>query len=94
VVALGSTNADAAPLPFDSNNVTGADGTKGVILIEQDVNSTIRVYNNAAAILKVYPPAGGSISGLTATTGAFSVAANKGAVFHKTAAGVWGGIGG
>ena len=92
VAALGSTNSDAAPLPFDSNQVTGADAAKGVILLDVPNGSSIRVFNNAAAVLKVYPPSGGQINNLTATSGNISIAANKGAVLCKLADGQWGSI--
>lgn len=92
VAAAGSTNADAAPLIYDSNDVTGADATKGVILVDCPVGSSIRVFNTAAAVLKLYPPAGAQINGLTATTGNISIAANKGATLHKTADLKWGSV--
>ena len=91
VVALGSTKTDAAPLPAlgDSFAVTGADGTKGVILTDRSLTSSARVFNFAAAILKIYPPSGHQINNLTADN-PISLAANAGGIFHKLSATGWG----
>lgn len=73
----GSTNADAGAVPSNSLvTVTGADGTKGVILPALAGGQTIRIKNVTAAILKVYPPSGAQINALTATTGGYSQAAS------------------
>ena len=54
-VATGSTIADAAPTTGDFMFVTGADGTKGVLL-QAILPGEINVIKNTAnAILKVYP---------------------------------------
>lgn len=45
---------------------------------------TIKVKNNAGSILKIYPFSGAAINGLTATTGALSMAANTIADFTRT----------
>lgn len=81
VAAAGSTNADAAALSAGYNIVTGADATKGVILPAAVAGRPVWVKNGAAAVLKVYPPSGAAINGLTATTGAISMAANTFAIF-------------
>ena len=83
VAAAGSTSADAATLTGDSNMVTGADGTKGVILPNVEANSMILVSNQAGSALKVYPPASGKLNGLTASSGSVSIAANKGGYFAR-----------
>jgi hypothetical protein len=83
VAAAGSSNTDAATLTGDTNLVTGADGTKGVILPGAEVGSLILVSNQAGSALKVYPPASGKLNALTATTGNVSVAANKGGAFYR-----------
>lgn len=86
VAAAGSTNADAAAVPANTYIcvVTAGDGTKGAILPTMVDGQTIKIKNNAAAILKVYPFSGAAINGLTATTGALSMAANTIADFTRT----------
>lgn len=86
VAAAGSTNADAAAVPASTYIcvVTAGDGTKGAILPTMVDGQTIKIKNNAAAILKVYPFSGAAINGLTATTGALSMAANTIADFTRT----------
>lgn len=82
VAAAGTTNADAAAISTQACKVTGADAAKGVILpatvaglICGDVGETFLVVNNDNAVLKLYPPSGSAINELTATTGAFAIAA-------------------
>jgi len=86
VAATGSTNADAAAISAATYIcvVTAADATKGAILPAMVDGQTIKVKNNAAAVLKVYPFSGAAINGLTATTGALSMAANTIADFTRT----------
>ncbi len=86
VAATGSTNANAAAISDNTYIcvVTAGDGTKGVILPTMVDGQTIKIKNNAAAILKVYPFSGAAINGLTATTGALSMAANTSADFTRT----------
>ena len=86
VAAAGSTNADAAAIAAATYIcvVTAADGTKGVILPTMVDGQTIKVKNNAGSILKIYPFSGAAINGLTATTGALSMAANTIADFTRT----------
>jgi hypothetical protein len=86
VAAAGSTNADAAAIAAATYIcvVTAADGTKGVILPAMVDGQTIKVKNNAGSILKIYPFSGAAINGLTATTGALSMAANTIADFTRT----------
>lgn len=77
VAATGTTNADAAALTTQVTSVTGADAAKGVILpAAGDVGEVFLIENTAAAVLKVYPDSGSQINSLTATTGAYSVAAS------------------
>ena len=90
VAAAGSSNTDATVPTADSNYVTGADGTKGVILYDTEVGGIIRVFNFTAQILKVYPPATHQLNNLTATTVAVSIAASKGGSFHKLTNNQWG----
>lgn len=86
VAAAGSTNADAAAISAATYIcvVTAADATKGVILPAMVDGQTIKVKNNAAAVLKVYPFSGAAINGLTATTGSLNMAANTIADFTRT----------
>lgn len=90
VAATGSTNADAAAVAADFTIVSGGDATKGVILPAGSAGLSVTVKNNAAAVLKVYPPAGAQINALTATTGAISMAANTIADFrYQSGTQVW-----
>lgn len=64
VASAGSTQSDAAALTGKTNNVTGADGTKGVLLPDVAIGETIEVYNAVATNgLKIYPPTSGTING-------------------------------
>ncbi len=73
--ATGSTGADAAPLSSAGIQVvSGADATKGVKLPAK-TGGSLKVKNAAAAVLKVYPPSGAAINGLSADA-AISIAAN------------------
>ncbi len=81
VAAAGSTNADATPITTPGVLVTAGDATKGAILPALDAGKMVFVKNGAAAVLKIYPPAGAQINALTATTGAISLAANVSAIF-------------
>lgn len=82
LIALGSTQATAAPLiskPPSIVHVTGADGTKGIILPLLSLAGRGRVYiikndDTANAILKIYPAVGESINAV-AVNSAFSLAA-------------------
>lgn len=76
--AAGSTTSDAAVLPAATARVyptSGADGTKGVRLHADDnvTGRKIFVTNTAAAILKVYPPTGGTVNGGSANAAVSSV---------------------
>lgn len=81
VAAAGSTNADATPIVTPGVLVTAGDATKGAILPALAAGQFVFVKNGAAAVLKIYPPAGAAINALTATTGALSMAANTSAIF-------------
>ncbi len=82
--ATGSTQADAAALSNTGYQlVSGADGTKGVKLPDLGRGGSMEVKNNAGAILKVYPPTGGAINGLSANA-ALSLASNTTAEFNWT----------
>jgi len=89
VAAAGSTNADAAALGYGFILVTGADATKGVILPNAAVGTLIFVKNSSASALKVYPDSGAAINALTATTGAYSMAAQTDAILIAYSATQW-----
>lgn len=64
VAAAGSVQGDAAALALGVNTVTGADGTKGVILPAATAGSVVEVYNAVATNgLKIYPATGDAING-------------------------------
>jgi hypothetical protein len=83
--AAGSVTGDAGVLPAGTARfypTSAADGTKGVRLHADDAvtNRLIYVGNGVSnAILKVYPPTGGTINGAAANA-AFSSASGKGVI--------------
>ena len=91
VAATGTDNTNAAALAGGFSLVTAADGTKGVILPDSPAGTIIIVKNSDAAnaILKVYPDAGAAINALTATTGAFSMAAKTSCIFVASSTTQW-----
>jgi len=62
LASLGTIQGDAAPIATTTTIVTGADGTKGVILPACGTGETVMVFNNSASTLKVWPPVGSAIS--------------------------------
>jgi hypothetical protein len=60
IAAAGSTQADATTVNASIGVVTGADGTKGVILNMQP-GDTLCLSNSSASTLKVYPMTGAAI---------------------------------
>ena len=85
--AAGTTHADATGLPAGTAStypVTGADDAKGVILdVADKVTGRIVMVANLVSnkILKVYPPAGGTINGAAADAG-FSSVSGKGVILQ------------
>lgn len=75
LASAGSTQADAGAVSgaVPVYNVSGGDGTKGVVLPVAVSGTELTVYNAGAGILKVYPASGGSINGASANA-ALSVA--------------------
>lgn len=76
--AAGSATGDATVLPAATASVyptSGADGTKGVRLHADDNVTGRRIFvtNTAAAVLKVYPPTGGTVNGGAANAAVSSV---------------------
>jgi predicted RecA/RadA family phage recombinase len=67
VTATGSTIADAAVLSQGLNVVTGADGTKGVILPVAVPGMQVYVKGLTAGVLKVYPQSSSVINALSAS---------------------------
>lgn len=64
VASAGSAQGDAASVTADITTVTGADGTKGVILPAAVPGKVMRVYNAVATNgLKIYPATSGTING-------------------------------
>lgn len=77
VAAAGSTTANATVLAkVPLTVVTGGDATKGVRLPVLAIGESMDIHNQAAAVLKLYPPTGSKING-GSTDAALSVAANS-----------------
>lgn len=66
VTAAGSSASDAAQLSQGLNVVTGADGTKGVILPPAVPGMQVIVKGVTAGVLKIYPVTGSTINALSA----------------------------
>lgn len=67
VTAAGSVIGDAAQLSQGLNVVTGADGTKGVILPVAVPGMQVIVKGVTAGVLKVWPQSGATINALSAS---------------------------
>lgn len=67
VTAAGSAIGDAAQLSQGLNVVTGADGTKGVILPTAVPGMVVYVKGVTAGVLKIYPKSGSTINALSAS---------------------------
>lgn len=76
LAAAGADNTDAGAVTATARTVvvSAADGTKGIILPASVIGKEIQIKNNAAAVLKIYPPASSAINALTATTGSLDIA--------------------
>jgi len=81
-VSAGTTNADATALSGDIVTLTTVAAGTGVIMPAMNQGDWVVVGNQGANALLVYPPSGGQINALTRTTGGFSIAAAKQAVFY------------
>ena len=90
VAAAGSAQGDAAAVTDRVTTVTGADGTKGVILPAGDGDMAVFVLYSSAATnaCKVYPPTGAAINAGSANA-AFSMTAQKPTVFVRVSSTVW-----
>ena len=90
LTATGTTQADALALQASNNQFTTvAAGTGAILPSFAQPGDVLRVFNNGANALLVYPVTGGAINN-GATNAGFSVAANKGAQFVMVSATLWG----
>ena len=70
LAALGSTQATAALITSKNTMVTGADGSKGVVLPVPAYPGEERfIFNSAASDLKIWPAVGGYLVGATNAPG-------------------------
>jgi predicted RecA/RadA family phage recombinase len=89
VAAAGSTQANATLLPYGFVKVTGANGTTGVTLPPTPAaGGVVRVVNNSASALKVWPDPAATINAI-ASNGAISMAANTSADFTADSPTQW-----
>lgn len=85
----GSTQGDAASVGSSLVVVTGADGTKGVILPSAQPGDSVTVYTATATnALKVYPPSGAAINAASANA-AYSLTAQTAKQFVCMTATQW-----
>jgi hypothetical protein len=64
VTLLGTTQATAVQLPYDTNTVTGASNTGGLLPKNASANDTCFVANSGGNTIKIYPQtAAGTING-------------------------------
>lgn len=89
VTAAGSTAGDAAQLSQGLNVVTGADGTKGVILPTAVPGMQVLVKGVTAGVLKVYPKTGGTINALSASAAMSLASGAIPAIFVASSATQW-----
>jgi hypothetical protein len=75
VVAAGGNVGTANAVVAGLNVVTGADGTKGVVLPVAVAGTTVKIANNGGSNLKVYPQIGSTVNQAAANT-ALVMAAN------------------
>jgi len=89
--AAGSDQSDATALTKGQNNVTGADGTKGIALPAATAGDEVVIVNtDPGELLKVYPVYGGAaaINGLAANI-AFTMQPGERRVFIAESATQW-----
>lgn len=89
VTATGSTIADAAVLSQGLNVVTGADGTKGVILPVAVPGMQVIVKGVTAGVLKVYPQSSSVINALSASAAISLASGAIPAIFVASTATQW-----
>ncbi len=88
VAAAGNSQGTAAALTAEINQVTGSDGTKGVILPAAQPGMELKVFNNVAAACIVYGNTGAAING-GAANASYSVTSNKNAIFTAFSTTSW-----
>jgi hypothetical protein len=89
IAAAGSAQGDAEALTGSFNTVTGADGTKGVVLPAARAGLKVDVYNSVATNgLKVYPATGDDINDGT-TNAAITIEGKTLASFTAVDATTW-----
>lgn len=69
VVASGTTQGNAPPVPADVNYVTTGGAGTGLILPAMNPGDSVNIYNKTGAALLIYPPVGGVINALGANAG-------------------------
>ena len=89
VTAAGSVIGDAAQLSQGINVVTGADGTKGVILPTAVPGMQVIVKGVTAGVLKVWPKTGGTINALSASAALSMTTGAMPLTFVATSATQW-----
>lgn len=89
VAAAGSVIGDAAQLSQGINVVTGADGTKGVILPVAVPGMQVIVKGTASAVLKVWPKTGAAINALSASAALSMTTGAMPLTFVATSATQW-----
>jgi predicted RecA/RadA family phage recombinase len=89
VAAAGSVIGDAAALSQGLNIVTGADGTKGVILPVAVPGMTVYLKGTTAGVLKVYPQSGATINALSASAAMSLASGAVPAIFVASSATQW-----
>ncbi len=89
VAAAGNSQGTATALTTHISEVTGSDGTKGVVLPASVAGLEIAVINTVAgSALKVYPPSGSQIDALGANA-ALSLAGAKSVILRCTTSTQW-----
>lgn len=89
IAAAGNSQGSATAITADNQQVTGADGTKGVVLPAASTGARIAVWNsNVTNTLKVYPASGDQISNLGVNT-SHTVNQNTGAFYIGFGANQW-----
>lgn len=88
VTPTGSVQGDAAALSNGLNVVTGADGTKGVILPAAAAGKQVRIKNVTGFALKVWPATGDGINAV-AVNGSYSMAASTSVILEAADATTW-----
>lgn len=91
ITAAGTTATDATKLTAAINSVSTTAASTGVQLPVTSPGDWIYVHNSGAQTLSVYGQTGDAIQSGSANA-AFSVAANKGALFFRVTATLWGAI--